>query len=81
LSDWLHNLDWVLPLRTPLLTQFAFGLSWLGYSKFIMLGYWAGDKKMFFRLMLLIMFTAVLNAFTKDFFQDPRRPWPSGSTT
>ncbi len=33
--DILHNLQWVLPLRSPALTQFAVGFSWLGYTTFI----------------------------------------------
>ncbi|MES2106348.1 MAG: phosphatase PAP2 family protein [Pseudomonadota bacterium] len=76
--DLLHNLDWVLPLRTPALTTLAFGLSWLGYSTFIMffmaLGYWAWSKAVFFRVMLLIVFSALMNSYMKDLFQDPRPP-------
>jgi len=74
----LHNLDWVLSLRTPALTSVAFGFSWLGYSTFIMffmaVGYWALSKSIFFRVMLLITFSAVLNAYAKDLFQSPRPP-------
>jgi len=76
--DLLHNIDWVLPLRTPALTMLAFGLSWLGYSTFIMffaaVGYWIWDKAVFFRVTILIMFSALLNAYCKDLFQDPRPP-------
>ncbi|HTD06842.1 phosphatase PAP2 family protein [Undibacterium sp.] len=78
MTDLLHNLDWVLPLRTPALTSLAFGLSWLGYSTFIMffmaVGYWTWSKAIFFRVMLLVAFSAVLNAYVKDLFQDPRPP-------
>ncbi|GGC63947.1 phosphatase PAP2 family protein [Undibacterium terreum] len=78
MTDLLHNIEWVLPLRTPALTTLAFALSWLGYSTFIMffmaVGYWALSKTIFFRVMLLIMFSALLNAFVKDLFQDPRPP-------
>ncbi|WP_394778281.1 phosphatase PAP2 family protein [Undibacterium sp.] len=76
--DLLHNLDWVLPLRSPAMTTLAFALSWLGYSTFIMffmaLGYWGWSKAIFFRVMLLITFSAMLNAYVKDLFQDPRPP-------
>ncbi|MES2947568.1 MAG: phosphatase PAP2 family protein [Pseudomonadota bacterium] len=76
--DILHNLQWVLPLRSPALTQLAFGLSWLGYSTFIMffvvLGYWTWSKAIFHRLLLLVAVNALLNAYIKDYFQDPRPP-------
>lgn len=71
-----HDLQWVLPLRTPALTQLAMGLSWLGYSTFIMffmsIGYWAWSKAIFYRLMILVIVNALLNAYAKDWIQDPR---------
>ena len=74
--DMLHNLQWVLPLRTPALTQLALGLSWLGYSTFIMffmaIGYWSWNKAVFYRLLILVASNALLNAYLKDLFQDPR---------
>jgi glycerophosphoryl diester phosphodiesterase len=74
--DILHNLQWVLPLRTPALTQAAFGFSWLGYSTFIMffmaIGYWSWSKTVFYRLLILVASNALLNAYLKDVFQDPR---------
>ena len=74
--DILHDLQWVLPLRTPALTQLAFGLSWLGYATFIMffmaIGYWSWSKTVFYRLLILVASNALLNAYLKDVFQDPR---------
>lgn len=74
----LHNLQWVLPLRSPALTPLAFGLSWLGYSTFIMffmaIGYWTWSKAIFFRLLILVAINATLNAYVKDLVQDPRPP-------
>lgn len=74
----LHDLQWVLALRTPALTQLALGLSWLGYSTFIMffmaIGYWTWSKTIFFRLLILVVINAVLNAYVKDWVQDPRPP-------
>ncbi len=74
--DILHDVHWVLPLRNPALTHLAFGLSWLGYSTFIMffmaLGYWTWSKSIFYRLLILVAINAVLNAYLKDVFQDPR---------
>lgn len=76
--DVLHNLQWVLPLRSPALTPLAFGLSWLGYTTFIMffmaIGYWTWSKAIFFRLLILVAVNATLNAYVKDLVQDPRPP-------
>ncbi|MEN9435399.1 MAG: hypothetical protein RIR09_54 [Pseudomonadota bacterium] len=76
--DLWHNLDWVLPLRAPALTQLAMGLSWLGYSTFIMffmsLGFWTYNRAIFYRLMILVVVNALLNAYAKDWIQDPRPP-------
>lgn len=77
MSIW-HDLQWVLPLRTPVLTQLAMGLSWLGYTTFIMffiaIGYWVGSRAIFYRLMILVAINALINAYAKDCFQDPRPP-------
>ena len=74
----LHDIDWVLPWRSPGLTQAAFAMSWLGYATFIMffmaVGYWVWNKEMFFRVMLLVTFSAVCNAFFKDLLLSPRPP-------
>ncbi len=76
--DVLHNLLWVLPLRSPALTPLAVGLSWLGYTTFIMfflaIGYWTWSKAIFFRLLILVAINATLNAYVKDLVQDPRPP-------
>ncbi len=76
--DVLHNLQWVLPLRSPALTQFAVGFSWLGYTTFIIffiaIGYWTWNKALFYRLLLLVGVNALINAYAKDLMQDPRPP-------
>lgn len=76
--DFLHDLQWVLPLRNPALTQLAVGFSWLGYLTFIIffisLGYWTWNKAIFFRLLLLVAINALVNAYIKDLAQDPRPP-------
>ncbi|MBO3273816.1 phosphatase PAP2 family protein [Pseudomonas schmalbachii] len=76
--ELLHNLDWVLPLRSPGLTHVANGFTWLGYGTFLLLaiplGLWAWNKGTFFRLLVLIAVSAWLNALFKDYFQDPRPP-------
>ncbi|MBN1656304.1 MAG: phosphatase PAP2 family protein [Deltaproteobacteria bacterium] len=72
----LHDLDWVLALRSPAATAIFSGFSWTGYTPFIMLflplGYWAWNKSVFTRLALFVFISALLNALLKDFFQDPR---------
>ena len=78
MPELLHDLSWVLPLRHDWLTPLMHGFSYLGYEKFILfflpLGYWAWNKAIFLRLFLLVAFTAVLNAWLKDLWQDPRPP-------
>ena len=78
MPELLHDLSWVLPLRHDWLTTLMHGFSYLGYEKFILfflpLGYWAWNKAIFLRLFLLVAFTAVLNAWLKDLWQDPRPP-------
>ncbi|MCY1287131.1 PAP2 superfamily protein [compost metagenome] len=76
--EFLHDMTWVLPLRTPELTQLANAFTWLGYGTFLLfaipIGYWGWNKGTFFRLLLLIGISAWLNALFKDLFQDPRPP-------
>lgn len=76
--DILHDLQWVLPLRGPLVNQMATGLSWLGYTTFIMffmvLGYWTWSKAIFYRLLILVVVNVTVNAYLKDLIQDPRPP-------
>jgi glycerophosphoryl diester phosphodiesterase len=76
MSQLLHDLSWVLPLRNELLTPIMQGFTWLGYDRFILLflplGYWAWNKPLFLRLFILVAITALLNAFLKDLWQDPR---------
>ena len=76
MSQLLHDLSWVLPLRNDLLTPIMQGFTWLGYDKFILLflplGYWAWSKPLFLRLFILVAITALLNAYLKDLWQDPR---------
>lgn len=76
LLQLLHNLDWVLPLRRDWLTPLMHGFSLLGYEKFILfflpLGYWAWRRPLFLRLFILVSVNALLNAYLKDLWQDPR---------
>lgn len=78
MNELLHGLDWVLPLRSDELTPLMRFFTLLGYEKFILfflpLGYWAWQRGVFLRLLVLVAFTALLNAWLKDFWQDPRPP-------
>lgn len=76
MNELLHSLDWVLPMRSDALTPLMRFFTLLGYEKFILfflpLGYWAWHRTVFFRLLVLVALTALLNAWLKDFWQDPR---------
>lgn len=76
MNELLHGLDWVLPLRSDGLTPLMRFFTLLGYEKFILfflpLGYWAWQRGVFLRLLVLVALTALLNAWLKDFWQDPR---------
>ncbi|WAF86672.1 phosphatase PAP2 family protein [Metapseudomonas otitidis] len=76
MNELLHSLDWVLPLRSDALTPLMRFFTLLGYEKFILfflpLGYWAWQRTVFFRLLVLVAVTALLNAWLKDYWQDPR---------
>jgi hypothetical protein len=78
MEQFLHDISWVVPLRTPELTVFFNGLTWLGYTTFFLIflpiGYWLWDKSMFTRLAVLIIITGLVNGFVKDLFHDPRPP-------
>jgi membrane-associated phospholipid phosphatase len=75
---FLHDMTWVLPLRSPLATQVADGFTFLGYTPFFLifmpLIYWFVDRTLFMRLALVIVITAILNGWLKDYWQDPRPP-------
>jgi len=78
MENLLHDISWVVPLRTSFLTPIFQGFTWLGYLPFIMiflsLGYWLWDKEKITRLAVLIILSAVVNSFLKDFWQDARPP-------
>jgi glycerophosphoryl diester phosphodiesterase len=74
----LHDISWVVPLRSDALTPIFRALSLLGYTEFFLvmlpLGFWLWDKATFTRLAMLIGFVGITNTFLKDLFQDPRPP-------
>lgn len=72
----LHNMDWVLPLRSDAATVLANIFTWFGYTLFFLIflpiGYWLWGRALFTRLTVLIAFTALLNAWCKDLWLVPR---------
>ena len=74
--EFLHNMDWVLPLRSDAATAIADGFTWLGYTTFFLialpLAYWFWGRDRAMRMTVLIAITAVLNGWLKDLWQDPR---------
>ena len=78
MGHFLHDMTWVLPLRSPMATQLADAFTFLGYTPFFLiimpLIYWFVDRTLFMRLAIVIVITAILNGWLKDFWQDPRPP-------
>lgn len=76
MHSFLYDISWVEPLRSPLLTHLFQGFTALGHTQILMLilpiGYWLMSRPMFFRLTLLVLVSALLNALLKDLWQDPR---------
>ena len=78
MESFLHDISWVVPLRSDVLTPVFRALTLLGYTEFFLvllpLGFWLWDKAAFTRLAILIGFVGITNTFLKDLFQDPRPP-------
>ena len=76
MANWLHNMEWVIAMRSDLLTPVFKAFSALGYSGFLLLfvpiGYWIFNKDTFARVGLWLLLSALLNAYLKDLLQDPR---------
>lgn len=76
MEGWLHNMEWIGGIRSEMLTPLFKGFTLLGYSGFLLifipLGYWLISKRIFAQVCLLLLISAILNAYLKDFFRDPR---------
>ena len=63
-------------MRSDVLTPVFKGFTALGYSGFLFIflpvGYWVFSKNIFARMGLFLLLSAILNAYLKDVFQDPR---------
>lgn len=80
MENFLHNLDWVLPLRNDSLTPVMKAITALGYTWFFFLAlpllYWIWEKNAATRIMAAVVFSGLITFFLKDLFEDPR---PRGS--
>ncbi len=69
-------MEWAIAIRSDLLTPIFKAFSALGYGGFLFLfmplGYWLLSKNIFARVGLWLLLSALLNAYLKDLFQDPR---------
>jgi hypothetical protein len=69
-------MEWVLAIRSDLLTPVFKAFTALGYSGFLFifvpLGYWILNKDIFARAGLWILLSLLLNAYLKYLFKDPR---------
>ena len=78
MENVLHDISWVLPLRSDTATLIFKGFTLLGYTEFFLvmlpIGYWLCGKRMFTRLAVLVGIVGLSNSFLKDLFQDPRPP-------
>ena len=75
MSIW-NNLSWVENIRSPFLSVFFENISLAGYPTFLILfisfGYFYWSPSRFSRVAMLLFISGLINAFLKDFFQDPR---------
>lgn len=78
--EFLHDLAWVEGMRSDDLTRFFKIVTWFGYTTFYMIflsvGYWLWSYRSFTRLAVMIAVSGLLNAWLKDFWQDPRPLFP-----
>ena len=72
----MNDLSWVPALRTEALTLLFTNITLLGYQVFLFLflsfGFYFWRTRIFYQAGLLLFFTAGVNLFLKDFYQDPR---------
>jgi len=78
MDSFLHDMSWVVPLRSPAVTRIFGAITLLGYMEFFLVllpvGYWLWDKALFTRVAILVGIVGLSNSFLKDLFQDPRPP-------
>ena len=74
--SFLHDMHWVLPLRSVWATPMWEAFTFLGYTPFFLiflpLIYWFWDRALFIRLGVVIVLSSLLNDWLKDYWHDPR---------
>ena len=69
-------MEWVLSIRSPIITPLFQYITWLGYSDFLFLFipfcYWFCDRRIYSALPQFVFISALLNSFAKSLFKDPR---------
>ena len=75
MSKW-NDLSWIEGIRSPGLSIFFENISLAGYPTFLILfisfGYFYWSPSRFSRIAMMLFISGLINAFLKDFFQDPR---------
>jgi glycerophosphoryl diester phosphodiesterase len=76
MDGFLHDLSWAVALRHDALTPIFIGFTALGYTTFFLIflpaAYWTWDKDKITRVAFVVLASALLNAFLKDLWQNPR---------
>ena len=76
MQSLLHNMEWIVAMRSDLLTPVFKAFTALGYGGFLLLfvpiGYWIFNKNTFAHVGLWLLLSVLLNVYLKDLLQDPR---------
>ncbi len=76
MDSLLHDISWVLPLRSETGIAIANAFTYLGYGPFFAIAlpliYWLWDKKVGLHLAIIVFMVAISNAWLKDLIGDPR---------
>lgn len=76
MTNLLNDISWVVGLRSETLTPIFQVFTALGYPNLMMLilalAYWFWSKPAATRLMFIVVFSTLLNAFLKDYWENPR---------
>lgn len=76
MHELLHNMEWVEGVRSVYLTPIFSLLSALGSSTFLLsflvFGFLAINKTVFARAIAIVLVSAIINDWLKNYFQDPR---------
>lgn len=78
IASILHDMEWVVPLRSEFLTPVFKFFTILGFTEFFFAAlpilFWSWNKRSGSRIAILTLVAGMLTLFFKDLFQDPRPP-------